>query len=66
MAYDLNGNLYVAGIYLDATSQLTLFVEEFSGKELLWQKAAGNAGVWMEGNNGITPAVSVDSSQISL
>jgi hypothetical protein len=62
LAYDLNGNLYVTGIYLDATNQLTLFVEEFSGKELLWQRAAGNAGVWMGGNNGITPAVSVDSS----
>lgn len=61
MAYDLSGNLYVTGIFLDAADQLTLFVEEFSGKELLWQKAAGNAGVWMGGNNGITPAVSVDS-----
>jgi hypothetical protein len=62
MAYDLSGNLYVTGIFLNATSQLTLFVEEFSGNKLLWQKAAGNAGVWMGGNNGITPAVSVDSS----
>jgi hypothetical protein len=62
MAYDLSGNLYVTGIYLNSSSQLTLFVEEFSGKELLWQKAAKNAGVWMGGSNGITPAVSVDSS----
>ena len=62
MAYDLSGNLYVTGIYLDATNQLTLFIAEFSGKELLWQKAAENAGVWMGGNNGITPAVSVGSS----
>jgi len=62
MAYDLSGNLYVSGIYLNATDQLTLFVEEFSGKELLWQKAAGNAGEWMGGNNGIQPAVAVDST----
>lgn len=62
MAYDLSGNLYVTGIYLDAADQLTLFVEEFSGKDLLWQKAAGNAGEWMGGNNGITPAVCVDSA----
>ena len=62
MAYDLSGNLYVTGVFVGATNQPTLFVEEFSGKELLWQKAAGNAGEWMGGNNGITPAVSVDSA----
>jgi hypothetical protein len=62
LAYDLSGNLYVTGIYLNATSQLTLFVEEFSGKELLWQKAAGNAGEWMGLNNGLSPALSVDSA----
>jgi hypothetical protein len=62
MAYDLSGNLYVTGDYLDATGQITLFVEEFSGKELLWQRAAGNAAEWFGLNNGISPAVSVDSA----
>lgn len=62
IAYDLSGNLYVTGVFLGATTQPTLFVEKFSGKELLWQKAAGNAGEWLGLNNGISPAVSVDSA----
>jgi len=62
MAYDLAGNLYVSGVFLGTTNPITLFVEKFSGKKLLWQKAAGNAGEWNDNNTLISPAASVDSA----
>jgi hypothetical protein len=62
MTYDHSGNLYVSGVFLGTASHLTLFVEKSSGKQLLWHKAAGNAGEWNGNNTLISPAVSVDSA----
>ncbi len=59
LAYDSRGNLYVAAI-AEGNGQPQLFVDEYSGKNLLWE-ATAEAGIWLP-DPGITPALAVDSA----
>jgi len=49
----------VTGIFQDAKYPQNLFVLKFSGSALLWKSVAENAGVFITGNNVLTPSVSV-------
>jgi Domain of unknown function DUF11/Beta-propeller repeat len=60
VAYDSRGNLYVAAM-AQGNSQPQVFVDEYSGKNLLWE-ATANAGIWNGVNTVITPALSVDDA----
>ena len=44
MLYDSRDNLYVTGL-VEGNAQPQLFVDEYSGKNLLWEATAG-AGGW--------------------
>jgi len=59
IAYDQSGDLYVTGIFQDTKYPQNLFVLKFSENTMLWEKAAGNAGVFITDNNVLTPSVSV-------
>ncbi len=52
VAYDSRDNLYVTGL-VEGNPQPQLFVDEYSGKNLLWEATA---------DAGITPAVAVDAA----
>jgi hypothetical protein len=55
MAYGPAGNLFVSGIRLGTNNQVTLFVDKYSPKKLLWHKTAANAGEWMGVTTGSAP-----------
>jgi Domain of unknown function DUF11 len=59
LAYDSRGNLYVAAI-AQGNGKPQLFVDEYSGKNLLWE-ATADAGIYLP-DPGITPALTVDSA----
>ncbi len=59
VAYDHNGDLYVAGIFQNTKYPQNLFVWKFSGSAVLWKTSAENAGVFILDNNVFTPSVSV-------
>ncbi len=60
VAYDSRDNLYVTGL-VEGNSQPQLFVDEYSGKNLLWE-ATADAGIWNGANTVITPALTVDNA----
>jgi hypothetical protein len=58
-AYDSRSNLYLTGL-TDVNGQPQLFVEEYSGKNLLWE-ATASAGIWM-GPPAFTPSLAVNAA----
>jgi Domain of unknown function DUF11 len=58
VAYDSRDNLYVTGL-VEGNAQPKLFVDEYSGKNLLWE-ATASAEKWEQPVN--TPALTVDAA----
>ncbi len=59
-AYDSRDNLYVTGL-VEGNDQPKLFVDEYSGKNLLWE-ATADAGIWTGQQAATTPALAVDAA----
>ena len=60
VAYDSRDNLYVTGL-VEGNDQPQLFVDEYSGKNLLWE-ATADAGIWTGQAATTTPALAVDAA----
>ena len=60
LAYDSRSDLYVTGLAV-VNGLPQLFVDEYSGANLLWEATAANAGMWT-GQPAITPTLSVDAA----
>ncbi len=60
VAYDSRDNLYVTGL-VEGNDQPQLFLDEYSGKNLLWE-ATADAGIWTGQAATTTPALAVDAA----